>query len=63
MDEFDTVNEEQIKFLLPTLNLLLPPLKNTLNSFYHTLQICEFEVTLNANAQLTKNTSHLFYRT
>ena len=58
-----TINEEQIKFLSPTLNLLLLTLKNTLNSIYHTLQISEFKVTLNANAQLTKNTSHLFYHT
>ena len=58
-----TINEEQIKFLLPTLNLLLTPLKNTLNSFNHTLQISEFEATLNGNVQLTKNTSHLFYHT
>mgnify|MGYP000170456092 FL=1 len=58
-----TINEEQIKFLLPTLNLLLLPLKITLNSIYHTLQISEFQATLNANAQLTKNTSHLFYHT
>ena len=60
-----TINEEQIKFLLPTLNLLLLPLKNTLNSIYRTLQISEFKATLNANAnaQLTKNTSHLFYHT
>ena len=50
-----TINEEQMKFLLPTLNLLLPPLKNTLNSFYHTLQISEVDATLIANAQLTKN--------
>ena len=57
-----TINEEQIKFILPTLNLLLLPLKITLNSIYHTLQISEFQGTLNANAQLTKNTSHLFYR-
>ena len=39
-----TINEEQIKFLLPTLNFLLLPLKNTLNSLYHTLQISEFKV-------------------
>ena len=58
-----TINEEQIKFLLPTLNLLLVPLKITLNSIYHTLQISEFQATLKANAQLTKNTSHLFYHT
>ena len=58
-----TINEEQVKFLLPTLNLLLLPLTITLNSIYHTLQISEFQATLNANAQLTKNTSHLFYHT
>ena len=38
-----TINEEQVKFLLPTLNLLLLPLKNALNSLYHTLQISEFK--------------------
>ena len=31
-------------------------LKNTLNfKFYHASQISEFQATLNANAQLTKN--------
>ena len=38
-----TINEGQIKFLLLTLNLLLLPLKNTLNSLYQTLQISEFK--------------------
>ena len=38
-----TINEEQVKFLLPTLNLLLLPLKNALNSLDHTLQISEFK--------------------
>ena len=38
-----TINEERIKFLLLTLNLPLLPLKNTLNSLYHTLQISEFK--------------------
>ena len=56
-----TINEEQKKFILSTSNLLLLPLKTTLNSIYHTLQISEFKATL--NAQLTKNTSHLFYHT
>ena len=37
-----TINEERIKFLSLTLNLPLLPLKNTLNSLYHTLQISEF---------------------
>ena len=31
------INEEQIKFLLPKLSLLLPPLKIRLHLFYHTI--------------------------
>ena len=47
-----TINEEPVKFLLPKLSLLLPPLKNTSHLFYHTSQIGEFETILNANTAL-----------